>query len=61
MALARPHLTHFRSHAFCTASNATGLLGLHRLPLRQVVRGVLLIFSVIGQGGSLQRKVGECK
>lgn len=51
--------THFRSHALRSASDAAGLLGLDRLPLRQVMRGVLLIFSVIGQGGPLQTE-GKC-
>lgn len=31
-----------------------------RLSLRQVMRGILLVFSVIGQGGLLQREVGRC-
>lgn len=53
--------THFRSHSFRSASNAAGLLGLDGLPLRQVMRSVLLIFSVIGQGGSLQREVCKCE
>lgn len=46
--------THFRSHSFCSPSDTAGLLRLDRLPLWQVMRGILLIFSVIGQGSSLQ-------
>lgn len=46
--------THFRSHSFCTTSDTAGLLGLDRLPLWQVMWGIFLIFSVIGQGSFLQ-------
>lgn len=46
--------THFRSHSFCSPSDTAGLLGLDRLPLWQVMWGILLIFSVIGQGSFLQ-------
>lgn len=48
--------THLRFHSFGSASDAAGLLGLYRLALRQVVGGVLLIFSVIGQGGCLEEE-----
>lgn len=46
--------THFRSHSFCPPSDTAGLLRLDRLPLWQVMWGILLIFSVIGQGSFLQ-------
>lgn len=46
--------THFRSHSFCSPSDTAGLLRLDRLPLWQVMWGILLIFSVIGQGSFLQ-------
>lgn len=52
--------TNFRSHPFCSSSDAAGLLGLDRLSLWQVMRGILLVFSVIGQGGLLQRQAGRC-
>lgn len=46
--------THFGSHSFCSPSDTAGLLRLDRLPLWQVMWGILLIFSVIGQGSLLQ-------
>lgn len=46
--------THFRSHSFSTTGDTAGLLRLDRLPLWQVMWGIFLIFSVIGQGSFLQ-------
>lgn len=51
----RAQAAHLRSHPLGSASNAAGLLRLHRLPLGQVVGGVLLVFCVVGQGGFLHR------
>lgn len=53
--------THLRPHPLGSASDAAGLLRLHRLPLGQVVGGVLLVLCVVGQGGFLHTAAGESK
>lgn len=52
--------TYLRSHPLCSASDTAGLLRLHRLPLGQVMGGVLLVLCVIGQGGFLHRPADKC-
>lgn len=53
--------THLGSHPLSSASDAAGLLRLYRLPLGQVVGGVLLVLCVVGQGGFLHRPADKCE
>lgn len=57
----RAQASHLRSHPLGSPSDAAGLLRLHRLPLGQVVGGVLLVLCVVGQGGFLHRPADESK